>query len=126
MSNILNDRLYSESHEWVKVEGEFALIGISDYAQHEMGDLVYAEAEPVDSELEAGDIVGSIESVKMATDLFTPVAGVIVETNEEIEDSPEKINEDPYGTWIAKIKLADPDSVKNLMDADAYKAMIEG
>lgn len=125
MAQILNDRYYSESHEWIKVDGEFATIGISDFAQHELGDLVYAEAEPVDTEVAAGDIIGSIESVKMATDIFAPVAGTIVEANEEIEDSPEKINEDAYGTWIVKIKLANPDDVKKLMDADAYKAMIE-
>ncbi len=122
MAEFKNDRKYSKSHEWVKVDGDFATLGISDFAQSELGDLVYCEAEPVGEELEAGDIFGSIESVKAASDLYTPVSGEIVEVNEELEDSPEEMNSDPYGSWIVKIKLSDPAELDELMDAEAYEA----
>lgn len=118
---IKKDLLYTETHEWVHVNGEIAEIGISDYAQKELGDLVYAEAEPVDSELSKGDILASIESVKMATDVYSPVSGTIVETNEEIESAPELLNQKPYETWIARVKMSDPSEADELMDAAAYK-----
>lgn len=118
---IKKDLLYTETHEWVRVNGEIAEIGISDYAQKELGDLVYAEAEPVDSELSKGDILASIESVKMATDVYSPVSGTIVETNEEIESAPELLNQKPYETWIARVKMSDPSEADELMDAAAYK-----
>lgn len=112
---------YAESHEWVKVEDDIALVGISDYAQGEMGDLVYAEGEPEGEEVEKGDAVGSIESVKMATDIYAPVDGEIIESNEDIQDTPEEINEKPFDTWIVKIKMSNPDQVNELMDAAAYE-----
>lgn len=125
MAEFKNDRKYSKSHEWILVDGDTATLGISDFAQSELGDLVYCEAEPEGSELETGDIFGSIESVKAASDLYMPVSGEIVETNEDLEDSPEDMNADPYGSWIVKIKLADPSELDALMDADEYKAMCE-
>ncbi|MDO5733955.1 MAG: glycine cleavage system protein GcvH [Eubacteriales bacterium] len=125
MAEFKNDRKYSKSHEWILVEGDVATLGISDFAQSELGDLVYCEAEETGSELETGDIFGSIESVKAASDLYMPVSGEIIETNEELEDSPENMNSDPYGSWIVKIKLSDPSELDELLDADAYKAMCE-
>lgn len=120
MAEVKKDRKYAKSHEWVQVEDGIATVGITDYAQNELGDLVFVEAEPVGEELDVEDIFGSIESVKAASDLFTPLAGEVVEVNEALEDAPEKINEDPYGSWIIKIKLADDADLDDLMDADAY------
>lgn len=121
---IRNELYYTETHEWVRVDGDIAEIGISDYAQKELGDLVYAEAEPVDSELAKGDVLASIESVKMATDVYSPVDGTIVESNEEIEDAPEKLNEAPYDTWIVRVKMSDPDQINDLMNAAAYEKVV--
>lgn len=125
MSTVKQDLLYSKSHEWVKVDGDLATIGLTDYAQDQLGDLVYAEAEPADTEVEIDDIIGSVESVKSASDLFAPVAGTIVEANEAIEDEPETINTDPYGVWFVKIELADKAQLDDLLDADAYAAFCE-
>lgn len=121
---IRNELYYTETHEWVKVDGDIAEIGITDYAQQELGDLVYAEAEPVDSEIAKGDVLASIESVKMATDVFTPVDGTIIEANEEIEEAPEKLNEAPYDTWIARVKMSNPDQVNELMSAADYEKVV--
>ena len=114
---------YSESHEWVKVEGNIAVIGITDFAQHEMGDLSYVDMPEVDDELEAGEEFGAVESVKAASDLFTPVSGTVVEINEELEDAPELLNEDAFANWIMKVEMTDPSELENLMDAAAYEAM---
>lgn len=121
---IKKDLYYSETHEWVRVEGDIAEVGITDYAQSELGDLVYAEAEPEGTQVSKGDVLGSIESVKMATDVYTPVDGEIVEGNEEIEEAPEKLNEAPYETWIARVKMSDPEQLKELMDAAAYEKVV--
>ena len=123
MSKVIEGLLYSESHEWVKVEGNVAVIGITDFAQHAMGDLSYVDMPEVDDELEAGEEFGAVESVKAASDLFTPVTGKVVEINEALEDAPELLNEDAFANWIMKVEMSDPSELEGLMDAAAYEAM---
>lgn len=125
MSKVVEGLLYSESHEWVKVEGDIAVIGVSDFAQEEMGDITYVDLPDVDDELEAGEEFGALESVKAASDLYCPVTGTVVEVNTELDDEPEKINEDPYGSWIIKVRFTAPDELKALLDAEGYKKHIE-
>lgn len=122
MSKVIEGLLYSESHEWVKVEGDVAVIGVSDFAQKEMGDITYVDMPEVDDEVEAGEEFGALESVKASSDLYSPVSGVVVEVNEELEDSPELINEDAYAAWIIKVRMSDPAELDALMDAAAYAA----
>ena len=120
------DLKYAESDEWIRVEGDTAIIGISDYAQDSLNDLVYAEFKTVGEMLEAGEAFGEIESVKAASEVYVPVAGEIIEVNDELEGEPEIVNEDPYGNgWMVKIKVTDASNLDNLMDADAYKAYCE-
>ena len=116
---------YSESHEYVRVEGEFGYIGISDYAQHALGNVVYVDMPEVDDEITAGEEFGAVESVKAASDLFAPVSGTVVEINEALEDEPELINQDAFANWIIKVQLSDPSELDKLMDAEAYKAHCE-
>jgi len=116
--------LYSESHEWVKVEGNVAVIGVSDFAQKEMGDITYVDMPEVDDEVAAGEEFGALESVKAASDLISPVSGVVVEVNSELEDAPEAINEDAFAAWIIKVEMSDKAELEALMDAAAYKAHI--
>jgi glycine cleavage system H protein len=117
---------YHEEHEWVRVEGEEAVIGISDYAQDQLSDIVYVELPEVGDSIERGDVFAVVESVKAASDVYMPVSGEIVEINEELEDSPELVNSDPYGeAWFVRVAMADPDELDDLMDADAYKAFVE-
>jgi len=116
--------LYSESHEWVKVEGNVAVIGVSDFAQKEMGDITYVDMPEVDDEVAAGEEFGALESVKAASDLISPVSGVVVEVNSELEDAPEAINEDAFAAWIIKVEMSDKAELDALMDAAAYKAHI--
>lgn len=123
MATVMEGLYYAESHEYVKVEGEFGYVGITDYAQHELGNVVYVDMPEVDDEVTAGEEFGAIESVKAASDLLSPVSGTVVEVNEELEDQPEKINEDAFGNWIIKVKLSDPSELNNLMDAKAYAEM---
>ncbi len=124
--NIPKDLLYSEDHEWIRVEGEFAFIGITDFAQKELGDIVFVEVETIDEELGKGDAFGTIEAVKTVSDLFMPVDGTVLELNSIVEDEPEVINKDAYGDgWIIKIKMADSGQLEELLDADAYRANIE-
>ena len=123
MAKTVEGLYYSESHEWVKVEGDVAIIGITDFAQHAMGDLSYVDMPEVDDELEAGEEFGAVESVKAASDLFTPVTGTVVEINEALEDAPELLNEDAFANWIMKVKMSDPSELEGLMDAAAYEAM---
>ena len=113
---------YSESHEYIRVEGEYGYIGISDYAQHALGNVVYVDMPEVDDEVTAGEEFGAVESVKAASDLISPVSGTIVEINEALEDQPELLNEDAFGNWIIKVQLSDPSELDNLMDVEAYKA----
>ena len=116
---------YSESHEYVRVEGEYGFVGISDYAQHALGNVVYVDMPDVDDEVTAGEEFGAVESVKAASDLISPVSGTVVEVNEALEDTPELLNEDAFGNWIIKVQLSDPSEVDNLMDAKAYEAFCE-
>ncbi len=121
MAKFIEGLYYSESHEYVRVEGEFAYIGITDYAQNALGNVVYVDLPEVDDEIEAGEDFGAVESVKAASDLTSPVSGVVVETNEALEDEPELINKDAFANWIMKVKLADTTELDNLMDAKAYE-----
>ena len=123
MSKVIEGLLYSESHEWVKVEDGIAVIGITDFAQHEMGDLSYVDMPEVDDELTKGEEFGAVESVKAASDLFSPVSGTVVEINEALEDSPELLNEDPFANWIIKVQMSDESELEELMDAAAYQAI---
>ncbi len=125
MSKVIEGLLYSESHEWVKVEGDIAVIGVSDFAQKEMGDITYVDAPEVEDEVTAGEEFGALESVKASSDLYSPVSGEVVEVNEALEDEPELINADAYGAWIIKVKMSDASELDALMDAAAYQAMTE-
>ena len=125
MNKVIEGLKYSEDHEWVKVEGGIATIGITDYAQRALGDITYADLPDVDDEIEAGEDFGALESVKASSDLLAPLSGTVVERNDELEDAPEKINEDPYGAWIIKVEMSDPDQVNKLLDAAAYTALTE-
>ena len=124
MSKILEGLKYSESHEWVKVEGNIAVIGVSDFAQKEMGDITYVDMPEVDDEVSAGEEFGALESVKASSELISPVSGKVVEVNGELEDAPEKVNEDAYAAWIIKVEMADASELDALMDAAGYKAQI--
>lgn len=124
MSKIAEGLKYSESHEWVKVEGNIAVIGVSDYAQKEMGDITYVDMPDVGDTVDAGEEFGALESVKASSDLISPVSGTVVEVNEELEDAPEKVNEDAFGSWIIKVEMSDASELDALMDAAAYKAFI--
>ena len=121
MANFESGLYYSESHEYVRVEGEFGYIGISDYAQHALGNVVYVDMPEVDDEVTAGEEFGAVESVKAASDLIAPVSGTVVEVNEALEDEPELLNKDAFGNWIIKVQLSDPSELDNLMDVEAYK-----
>ena len=122
MAKFIEGLYYSESHEYVRVEGEYAYIGITDYAQNALGNVVYVDLPEVDDEIEAGEDFGAVESVKAASDLTSPVSGVVVETNEALEDEPELINKDAFANWSMKVKMADTTELDNLMDAKAYEA----
>ena len=113
---------FSESHEYVRVEGEFGYVGISDYAQKQLGNIVYVDMSDVDDDVEVGEVFGAVESVKAASDLLSPVSGTVVEVNERLEDSPELINQDANENWIIKVKLSDPSELESLMDEDTYNS----
>jgi glycine cleavage system H protein len=127
MSETKTDLLYSKDHEWVRVEGEEAVMGISDYAQEQLSDIVYVEyTVDVGDEVSKGDSVSAVESVKAAADVYSPISGTISAINEELPDTPELINSDPYGeAWMIKIKMADPSEVEALKDPEAYEAYCE-
>ena len=125
MTKVLEGLFYSKSHEYVKVEGDEAYIGITDYAQKELGNIVYVDLPEVDDEVAADEEFGAVESVKAASDLNSPVSGTVVEVNEKLEDNPELINQDAFANWIIKVKLSDKSELDGLMDAEAYKKMIE-
>lgn len=123
--NIPSELKYTKDHEWVKIEGDIATIGITDFAQGELGDIVYVEVETVDETLDAEEIFGTVEAVKTVSDLFLPMSGEIIEFNEALEDEPEKVNSDPYGDgWMIKLKCSDMSQVDNLLSADDYKNLI--
>ena len=121
MAKVIEGLYYAESHEYVRVEGEFGSIGITDYAQDQLGNVVYVDMPEVDDEVSAGEEFGAVESVKAASDLFSPVSGTVVEVNEALEDEPELINKDAFANWIIKVELADKSELENLMDAKAYE-----
>ena len=123
--NIPSELKYTKDHEWVSVDGDIATIGITDFAQSELGDIVYVEVETLDETLAAEEIFGTVEAVKTVSDLFLPISGEIIEFNESLEDEPEKVNSDPYGEgWMIKVKCSDASEVDGLMSADDYKALI--
>ena len=121
MAKVIEGLYYSESHEYVRVEGEYGYVGITDYAQHALGNVVYVDMPEVDDEVEAGEDFGAVESVKAASDLISPVSGTVVEVNEALEDAPELINQDAFANWIIKVELSDKAELDNLMDAAAYE-----
>ncbi len=115
---------YSDDHEWVRVEGDEAVIGITDFAQSELGDVVYLELPTVGDEVSKGDAFGTIEAVKTVSDMLAPVSGEIIAVNEDLNDSPEDVNKEPYESWLVKIKLSDPSETEDLMDAEAYEKFV--
>lgn len=122
MAKVIEGLYYAESHEYVRVDGEFGYIGITDYAQHALGNVVYVDMPEIDDEVEAGEEFGAVESVKAASDLISPVSGTVVEVNEALVDNPELLNSDAFENWIIKVELADKTELDNLMDAAAYEA----
>ena len=123
--NIPENLKYTKEHEWVRLEGDVAVIGITDFAQGELGDIVFVEVETVDESLGADDVFGTVEAVKTVSDLFMPVAGEVVEFNEAVEDDPSLVNEDPYGEgWLIKVKVDNAADVASLLDASGYHALL--
>lgn len=120
MAKTIEGLFYTESHEFVKVEGDFGYVGITDYAQSQLGNVVYVDMPEVDDEVTAGEEFGAVESVKAASDLISPVSGKVVEINEQLEDKPELVNEDAFGNWIMKVELSDKSELDNLMNAKDY------
>ena len=125
MAKVIEGLYYSESHEFVRVEGDFGFIGITDYAQNALGNVVYVDMPEVDDEVEAGEEFGAVESVKAASDLFSPVSGTVVEVNEALDDQPELINQDAFENWIIKVELSDKSELDALMDAKTYATFCE-
>lgn len=116
---------YTKDHEWISVDGEIATIGITDFAQHELGDIVYVDIDSKDKKLEAGAVFGTVEAVKTVSDLFLPVSGTVTEINPMLESEPEKVNSDPYGDgWMVKMKMDNPEEANELMDAEAYQKLV--
>ena len=125
MAKVMEGLYYSESHEFVRVEGDFGYVGITDYAQNALGNVVYVDMPDVDDEVTAGEEFGAVESVKAASDLIAPVSGTVVEVNEALDDQPELINQDAFANWIIKVEMSDKADLDNLMDAKAYAAFCE-
>lgn len=125
MAKVIEGLKYTEDHEWLLLEGDIATIGVTDFAQSSLGDIVFVELPDADEELEAGNSFGVVESIKSVSDLYTPVTGVVIEKNTMIEETPENINEDPYGSWLIKIKLSDASQLDELMNSQAYQALCE-
>ena len=123
MAKVIEGLYYAESHEYVKVEGNVCYIGITDYAQEQLGNVVYVDMPDVDDEITAGEEFGAVESVKAASDLISPVSGKVIEINESLEDAPELINEDAFSNWIIKIELSDTSELDNLLDSNAYSKL---
>lgn len=125
--NIPADLKYTKDHEWIKIDGDTAIIGITDFAQSELGDIVYVDVDTLDDTVEKDEVFGSVEAVKTVSDLFMPLTGEVVEFNEALEDEPELVNKDPYGDgWMIKISIADESQIEGLLDAAAYQSLIEG
>ena len=125
--NVPADLKYTKDHEWVKIEDDIATVGVTDFAQGELGDIVYVEVETVDETLDREEVFGTVEAVKTVSDLFLPLSGEIIEFNENLEDEPEQVNSDPYGDgWMIKIKISNQEEIEDLLDAEAYKEIIGG
>ena len=125
--NVPAELKYTKDDEWIKVEGDIATIGVTDFAQGELGYIVYVEVESLDDTLEADAVFGTVEAVKTVSDLFMPIAGEVIAFNDTLEDTPEIVNEDPYGAgWMIKVKLSDPKEIENLLDATAYTTLVTG
>lgn len=125
--NVPNNLKYTKDHEWISIEGKTATIGITDFAQGELGDIVYVDVDTLDDTVEEGAVFGSVEAVKTVSDLFMPVAGEVIEFNETLESEPELVNTDPYGKgWMIKINISDTSQIDNLLDAEAYQKLIKG
>jgi glycine cleavage system H protein len=123
--NIPSNLKYTKEHEWIKIEGDIATVGVTDFAQGELGDIVYVEVETLGETMDREEIFGSVEAVKTVSDLFLPLSGEIIEFNDSLESEPEKVNTDPYGEgWMIKIKISDPSEIENLMDDAAYREVI--
>lgn len=123
--NFPGELKYTKDHEWVKVEGDVITVGITDFAQSELGDIVYVDVDTLDESLDKEEVFGTVEAVKTVSDLFIPVSGEVIEFNELLEDEPEKVNSDPYGDgWMVKIKVADASELDELLSADAYKELV--
>ena len=125
MAKVIDGLYYSETHEYVKVEGKYAYIGITDYAQNALGNVVYVDMPEADDEVTAGEECGAVESVRAASDLISPVSGTVVEVNDALEDQPELINNDAYGNWIIKVELSDESELDNLMSAEQYEEQLD-
>ena len=125
--NIPQELKYTKDHEWIKIDGDIVTIGITDFAQNELGDIVYIDVDTLDETLDVEEVFGSVEAVKTVSDLFMPVGGEIIEFNEGLEDAPETVNSDPYGAgWMIKVKVSDSSQIENLLDAKAYQDLIGG
>lgn len=125
--NIPSELKYTKDHEWVKIEGDTATIGITDFAQGELGDIVYVDVDTLDENVEQEEVFGSVEAVKTVSDLFMPLTGEVIEFNEALEDEPELVNKDPYGQgWMIKVTISDDSQIADLLDAEAYKTLING
>ncbi len=125
--NVPSNLKYTKDHEWISVDGDIATVGITDFAQGELGDIVYVEVETVDENLDQEEVFGTVEAVKTVSDLFMPISGEIIEFNEELESSPEAVNADPYGEgWMIKIKIADHEELEGLLDDAGYKEVVGG
>lgn len=123
--NFPDNLRYTKDHEWIRLEGDEAIVGITDFAQHELGDIVYVEIETVGQQLNAGDVFGTVEAVKTVSDLFLPVDGSVTEINPKLNSNPELVNNDPYGEgWMAKVKLSNASDVESLMNAEAYQKLV--
>ena len=125
--NIPSELKYTKDHEWIKIEDNIATVGITEFAQGELGDIVYVDVDTLDDTVKVGEIFGSVEAVKTVSDLFMPLTGEVSEFNEELEDEPELVNSDPYGKgWMIKIEISDSSQIANLIDAETYKELIQG
>jgi len=123
--NIPEELKYTKDHEWISIDGEIATVGITDFAQRELGDIVYVEVETVGETLDADEVFGTVEAVKTVSDLFLPVSGEIIEFNEDLEDTPEDVNAEPYSKgWMIKMKVSDPDDLNHLLDSNQYRELI--
>jgi len=123
--NIPSNLKYTKDHEWVAIDGDIATVGITDFAQGELGDIVYVEVETLDETMDADEVFGSVEAVKTVSDLFLPLSGEIIEFNDSLESDPEKVNNDPYGEgWMIKVKISNPEEIENLLDEAGYKELV--